>query len=69
VPRKQSLEDTVLDWLGTRDDDDEPIVPPKVISMPHEEEEGGDGTARRRGPIRLKSTSTTPNKEAEAQSK
>lgn len=60
VPRAQSLEDSVITWLtGPVEDDDIDDAPqPRVINMPGSEgehAEGGSG-ARRRGPIRMRSS-------------
>lgn len=58
VPRAQSLEDTVLSWLGTGAEDDLEEAPaqPRVISMPTDEQADSSETVKRiRGPIRMKS--------------
>jgi hypothetical protein len=61
VPKRDDLEDTILDWLDTDDSGETPASQPRIISMPKEEREpGADG--RRQGPIRRKSTESQPGK-------
>ena len=60
VPRKQSLEDTVVSWLSVPEEDDlEDAAPakPRVINMPvaEEESEGSETVKKMHGPIRMKS--------------
>lgn len=62
VPKTKTLEDSVLDWLSEAEEKDETeqeaVSKPRVISIPKEsaapDEEGS--SARRKGPIRMKST-------------
>ena len=63
VPRTKTLEDSVLDWLSEAEEKDrkeqETVSRPRVISIPKDSAADPDaetGSARRKGPIRLKST-------------
>ncbi len=53
VPRQQSLEDSILDWLTEPDPEEEAVGPPRVISMPNQPTDA-DTAKRTRGPIRMK---------------
>ena len=63
VPRNKTLEDSVLDWRSEAEEQEkkqaETIARPRVISIPKEAGAGSDGQsagAKRKGPIRMKST-------------
>jgi len=57
VPRVKSLEDSVLDWLSEAEQkEEETIAQPRVISIPKESAADSASEAKRKGPIRLKST-------------
>ncbi len=64
VPRKKTLEDSVLDWLSEAEEkereEEEVIAQPRVINIPKESASDSDsdseGKPRRKGPIRMKST-------------
>ena len=62
VPKSKTLEDSVLDWLAeaeAADDKEQVVAQPRVISIPKEsavDEKGQTLAAKRRGPIRMKST-------------
>jgi PHP family Zn ribbon phosphoesterase len=59
VPRTKTLEDSVLDWQAEEDaEKEEAVARPRVISIPKESASDSGSPARRKGPIRLKSTST-----------
>jgi hypothetical protein len=65
VPKTKTLEDSVLDWLSEAEEkerqEEEAVSRPRVISIPKESTpEGGaeSGGARRKGPIRMKTTPT-----------
>lgn len=62
VPKKdKTLEDTVLDWLSEAEEQEEAVAQPRVINIPKEsavDENGQPVSARRRGPIRMKASST-----------
>ena len=65
VPKeKKTLEDSVLDWLTEAEEqefqDEEAVAQPRVINIPKNapSETNGEGSgSRRKGPIRIKSTS------------
>ncbi len=66
VPKTKTLEDSVLDWLSEAEEKEaeerETVSRPRVISIPKQTDSGSDaeaGSARRKGPIRLKSTPTS----------
>ncbi len=66
VPRIKSLEDSVLDWLNEADEDvesgsEESVAPPRIVNIPKSaaESQDGEAQARRKGPIRMKSTPAT----------
>ena len=64
VPKTKTLEDSVLDWLSEAEEkeqkkEEEAISRPRVINIPKEsasDSDTGSSGARRKGPIRLKST-------------
>ncbi len=59
VPRTKTLEDSVLDWLSEAEEQEqkeEIVARPRVISIPKESAADSGSQAKRRGPIRLKST-------------
>ena len=60
VPKKKTLEDSVLDWLSEDEEgeQEEAVAQPRVISIPKESATDSDAEvgARRKGPIRMKST-------------
>jgi hypothetical protein len=63
VPRRESLEDTILTWLtAPEDDEEEAVAPPRVISMP-KEPVSDDATKRARGLIRRKSSEAPTDQE------
>ncbi len=62
VPREESLEDSILNWLTEPDPEDESLGPPKVISMPAQAAGDSDLTKRARGPIRMKTEAGEPIK-------
>jgi transcription elongation factor Elf1 len=65
VPKNKTLEDSVLDWLSEAEEreqaQEEAIAQPRVISIPKESaaDPDSDSSARRKGPIRMKSTSAS----------
>ena len=65
VPKNKTLEDSVLDWLAEaekKESEEEQVVgQPRVINIPKEAagESGASAQKRRKGPIRLKSTTPT----------
>jgi PHP family Zn ribbon phosphoesterase len=66
VPRTKTLEDSVLDWLSEADEkereEEEAVARPRVISIPREvtpDSASETGGPRRRGTIRMKSTSAS----------
>ena len=60
IPRKESLEDSILTWLSSPDEDEaEDAAPakPRVINMPAADENEESVAGRKvRGAIRMKST-------------
>lgn len=59
VPRKLTLEDSVLTWLsGPTEEEADEVTPvqPKVISMPADAAAADPNSTNRRGPIRMKPT-------------
>ncbi|MCH8806184.1 MAG: zinc-ribbon domain-containing protein [Planctomycetes bacterium] len=56
VPQRETIEDSILDWLNEPEPDEETVAQPRVISMPAK---AADESAAQkvRGPIRLKSGS------------
>jgi len=61
VPRTKTLEDSVLDWLSEAEEEEkkeEVVAQPRVISIPKESASDSGSDFRRKGPIRLKSSST-----------
>lgn len=65
VPKTKTLEDSVLDWLSEADEQEqaleETVAQPRVISIPKESAEDSDSESaqRRKGPIRMKSSSAS----------
>jgi transposase-like protein len=66
VPKIKTLEDSVLDWLSEAEEkereEQEAVSRPRVISIPKDsasDPNADSSSARRKGPIRLKSTSTS----------
>ena len=66
VPKKKTLEDSVLDWLSEAEEkerqEEEAVARPRVISIPKEsasDSEPGTTSSRRKGTIRMKSTSAS----------
>ena len=70
IPRVESLEDSILTWLSAPDETEtEQAMPakPRVISMPTHAEASGEAAAdaaKRRGPIRMKSSGSTAKTES-----
>ena len=61
VQQDKTLEDSVLDWLKEPDAAEEEVVErPRVINMPKKTEVDSSDAGSKRGPIRLKSNSGTP---------
>ncbi len=67
IPRREdSLEDTIMAWIGIEEQDDEKMIaPPKVISMPTEEQPDSGPGRKLRGPIRLKASEAEKGKSEE----
>ena len=64
VPREKTLEDSVLDWLSEAEEkereEEEAVTRPRVISIPKETaSDSGSSATRRKGAIRMKSTSAS----------
>jgi PHP family Zn ribbon phosphoesterase len=66
VPKKKTLEDSVLDWLSEAEEkerqEEEAVARPRVISIPKEsaaDSDSGPPGSRRKGTIRLKSSSAS----------
>lgn len=57
---EKSLEDSVLDWLKEPEGEDEVVEQPRVVSMPKKADADSSDPGVKRGPIRLKSNSSTP---------
>lgn len=65
VPKlEKDLEDSVLDWLSEADETEKENVPdrPRVITMKKDANGDSSSVSRSRGPIRLKSTTPSPEK-------
>lgn len=63
VPEQEkTLEDSVLDWLKEPEGAEEEVVEqPRVINMPKKTDVDSSDPGVKRGPIRLKSNSGTPD--------
>lgn len=66
VPKKKTLEDSVLDWLSEAEEkekqEEEVVARPRVISIPREtapDSDSGTTSPRRKGTIRMKSGSAS----------
>jgi len=58
--KDRTLEDSVLDWLSEAEEEQEVAAQPRVINIPKDsavDEKGQPLSAKRRGPIRMKSSS------------
>ena len=56
VPQRETIEDSIIDWLSEADPEEETVAQPRVINMPAQA--ASDSSAHKaRGPIRMKSGS------------
>lgn len=61
VPKSQTVEDSVLDWLRDPDEDEASTVDqPRVITMSKGTADDSDAARKLTGPIRIKPTNTAP---------